>query len=291
MSDYDAEFEKRFDFQKERQRHFGDEAPVAVNARNAQIEDWTPSMRDWRSWVKFELPYYNPNNPIPIPTVEEIEAARGTDDDITQNLPCSASVYRVGAFAVKPSSRPRLLHASISTDHGHRLWLMKKLQEAENLMYLEKHCPDLRVPRVHAVFEHQGGDPLGLMKQSPNRFPDRASLPTYYYAVFELLPGKSCYPEVWDTPSKGAKATVKRKMGEQMRLLRAVPPPEPAYYGRIYHQGWPTIVSPLLHSAPYGTQLGPYDTHEAFVNALQESVIWRRVLQISDRFYESENVP
>ncbi|KAJ4286743.1 hypothetical protein N0V90_012995 [Kalmusia sp. IMI 367209] len=149
----------------------------------------------------------------------------------------------------------------------------------------------MRVPRVHAVFEHQGGDPHGLLQRIPTRFPDRSSLFKYYYVVMDFIPGTPCLQPVWDTLSIKTKAAVERKIGEQLRLLRSVPPPEPAYYGRIHNQPWDTVnITAIRHSGPKGKQRGPYDTHKAFVSALIETLVYESVARNVDDFYEPEKL-
>ncbi|CAI6338819.1 unnamed protein product [Periconia digitata] len=160
-----------------------------------------PGPTDWKLYVATEFPYYRPNPPSPLPTDEEVVDARGTENDLTKGLPCSAAVWRVRDYAVKVGRMPKIL------------------QEAENMLYLEKHCPELKIPKVWAAYKS-----------------DEGYCKNFYMLITEYIDGPSCYPPVWDPLSDTTKSNILRKLGDQVRLLRAVPPPNPTYYGRIYNQ-------------------------------------------------------
>lgn len=55
------------------------------------------------------------------------------------------------------------------------------------------------------------------------------------------------------------------KIGEQVRLLRSIPPPNPSYYGRINYQGYHPYDMII---GPTRDLVGPFNTYKAFLDHL-----------------------
>lgn len=114
-------------------------------------------------------------------------------------------------------------------------------------MYLEKHCPELRIPKVYAAFRREEG----LCK-------------SVYFIITEYIDGPSCYTHTWNQLSPKARVNILRKLGDQLRLLRAVPPPNPHYYGRVYRQSFPKHDSIYMGREDLEDEqwYGPFDSHD-----------------------------
>lgn len=118
------------------------------------------------------------------------------------------------------------------------------------------------MPKVYAVFSHQGGDPEGFIKAEHIK---RSELPLYHYLVMEYVEGKNYQSETeWNKLSLKAKENLCGKIGQQLNLLQEIPAPSPPYYGRINYQGFNPHNSILASSGP-GFH-GPYESHEDFVH-------------------------
>ncbi|KAL9106601.1 MAG: hypothetical protein Q9227_008384 [Pyrenula ochraceoflavens] len=229
-----------------RQKIFGTTDADEIKSKRGR---WCRRESLWKEKLSnMSVPYYRAGDlPAPIPTPQEIEMARKQPEN---NLTafrglCFSNVYRLhGAYAVKVAKGPKML------------------REAENLLYLEKHCK-VRAPRLYALFAHQGCDPEGLLDGPDPEFDNAADLPSYYYLVMDYIPGSDCWSDKWAQLNQIARANICRKLGEQVRLLRDVPPPSPTYYGRIEDQGFPPSDRLFLWAGE--RYFGPYYSHEAFL--------------------------
>ena len=103
-----------FDFHEEQKRIFGSNDRKVVIKEYLRFAREQPDSEDWRSYVKTEFPYYSPEStrPSPLPTIEEIEAAYLTTNDISQNLPNNTQVSRVREYAVKTCTSPTILQVA-----------------------------------------------------------------------------------------------------------------------------------------------------------------------------------
>lgn len=62
---------------------------------------------------------------------------------------------------------------------------------------------------------------------------------------------------------------VLKKLGEQVRILRSVPPPEPWYYGRINNQSWYVTTNNFLQNYSYKHDwTGPFRSHKEFATEI-----------------------
>ncbi|CAI6321932.1 unnamed protein product [Periconia digitata] len=212
--------------------------------------------KKWEKSVSMKFPYYSSDPlPSPLPTVEEIEAARFTELELSKDLPCASHVFKIRDYAVKICSYPG------------------PLQEAENMVFLEKNCPGLKIPKVYAAYKNQGGDFNLYLKRYPKEYPDRSTLSPTYLLVTSYADGPSCYTPVWQSLSQTARNNILRKLGEQMRLLRSVPPPNPQYYGRIHSQGFPKDDYVFLGGIQDLTTAwnGPFYSHKDFAGQIMEA--------------------
>lgn len=117
------------------------------------------------------------------------------------------------------------------------------------MLYLEKHCPELRIPKVYAAFRREEG----LCK-------------SVYFLFAECIDAPSGYTHIWNQLSQKAKVNILRKLGDQLRLLRAVPPPNPHYYGRVYRQSFQKDDSMYMQRKDLEDEqfYGPFDSHDDF---------------------------
>lgn len=152
-------------------------------------------------------------------------------------------------------------------------------QEAENLLFLKQHSK-IRVPKVYAVFSHQGGDPYGLLEDG--EYTERSELPTYNYLVMDFVSGRNSQSEEdWNTLSRNAKVNLCRRIGQQLSLLQEVSAPSP-YYGRINYQGFfPGY--PYFSASGQGF-LGPYNSHKDFIQTIYTTGEWRCAVQAGEDY-------
>lgn len=208
---------------------------------------------NFRDHIKMPWPYYAPAEslPAPLPTIEDIEKVRGTEGDLTQGFLAWFShgyKYRVnGHFLVK---------------FGRNVDIA---QEAENLLFLSQHS-SVRVPKLYAAFDHNGGDPTGAFRDPDGRqfLKKSRKLPTYCYLVEEFMEGGNLQ-DMWAYLHPDIQKDISIKLGEQYRLLREIP--SPGYYGRVHEQ-------PILHRFPgvhrLSNPLGLYKTYGDFANAVAD---------------------
>ncbi|KAF2802891.1 uncharacterized protein BDZ99DRAFT_548128 [Mytilinidion resinicola] len=121
------------------------------------------------------------------------------------------------------------------------------LLEAENLLFLQEHSK-VRTPKVYAFFS---------VPKEPYDI---------HYLVTEFIEGEHIYGEKWDALDDEAREIICSKISEQFRLLRAVP--SEGYYGRVYHQAFPSALS-LCRIRESNS--GPYDSYEDLVSAMYAS--------------------
>ncbi|KAF1843021.1 uncharacterized protein K460DRAFT_356804 [Cucurbitaria berberidis CBS 394.84] len=193
--------------------------------------------------TKMSLPYtaagsFDP----PLPTAEDV--ARG--QNIRDHMRGPHWLYRVfDKYVVKFSTSQTIL------------------QEAENLLYLEKNSK-VRTPKVFAVYAHDGEDPFGWYPGTQTRF---------YYLVMEYITGTTLSSETWSTFDPGVQKIIGSKIAEQLKKLREVRLESDPYYGRIYKQGWDPGFNML--TLPGNKICGPYKSYEDFVDAMYETAKFR----------------
>ena len=141
--------------------------------------------------------------------------------------------------------------------------------EAENLLFLQEHA--IRVPRLFAAFEHQGADPRGFMDGARYQPPiaTRAELPPVRYMITEWIDGTIHDDHSFMRLEPRVRAALQRKIGHQLQLLRSIPPPHPAYYGRIHGQPFASFNSCI--SIKDKDIWGPFHSYDAFLKHLHES--------------------
>ncbi|KAF2016852.1 hypothetical protein BU24DRAFT_448658 [Aaosphaeria arxii CBS 175.79] len=236
-------------------------------------------------WTTMNIPYYAPESelPRPLPTITEIEGARNTKDDLARRTGGLKPVYRIdGVFVVKICEYPFVL------------------QEAENLLFLQKHS-QVRVPKIYAAYCSQGLDPYNYLHSFPRKFPNRNSLPIYHVLIMEYIdgtplntysPGETRFTRKrsWDTYTQRKRDNISKKLDKQLRLLRSVPPPAEPYYGRIYGQPWHPWTHVISRCSIPSTMVGPFKRHEDFVNAIFERSLKMCALQQEEDFLPTERI-
>ncbi|KAF2817553.1 uncharacterized protein BDZ99DRAFT_513791 [Mytilinidion resinicola] len=187
--------------------------------------------------VVTKFPYEAPEHPG-IPSMAEIE--KGMRNNHIAQPGAFFEVCRIGKCAVKRGN-----------------WLV--LQEAENLLFLEKHSK-VRTPKLYAAFIQPG-----------ERF-------NVHYMVTEFIEGEVFDEAKWLALDEHARETICSKLSEQFQRLRAIPPE--GYYGRVYHQP--------LRGAYHGFMVnirgmcGPYETYEECASAMYASAELRGVDSFGD---------
>ncbi|KAF2014027.1 hypothetical protein BU24DRAFT_494382 [Aaosphaeria arxii CBS 175.79] len=244
------------DFSTSAKRSWGTDDPTAIVRMYAEYMKpgrWRPQP----DIKHLQLPYYAQDESLPpIPTPEEIDDALFSDPrnhfgpgDVKRNVLRVKSVYAV-----------KIGGSTIA-------------QEAENLFFLqEQNVTGLRLPKLYAVFHHQGADPTGRYRRRPQMYPDRSKWKAYYYLIMSYIEGESISEEFWGSIDREAQLKVYRKLGEQVELLRSIKPPHPNYYGRVYDQ-------PLRVDCPYTNYatfefFGPFHSYEAFFEQMLKT--WER---------------
>ncbi|KAF2794921.1 hypothetical protein K505DRAFT_360642 [Melanomma pulvis-pyrius CBS 109.77] len=193
--------------------------------------------------VDITLPYRAEGNfDPPLPTPKDIANARTTAHDSEIPRP---NVYKVfDTYIVKFSSGGSIL------------------QEAENLLFLEKNSR-VRTPKVYAVFSHQGEDPSGLYQDQA-----RETRPTYHYLVMEFIPGPKLSRELFCNSSPDVKQRICESLAEQLKRLREVQLGID-FYGRVNRTGWDYHLN--MFTCPGKDLCGPYESYEDLVNAMVDS--------------------
>lgn len=78
----------------------------------------------------------------------------------------------------------------------------------------------------------------------------------------EFIHGVTLDDEALEAMGSEARIKIYEKIGEQLQLLRSIPPPNPRYYGRINYQAF----HPSSFIVSHGRHLiGPCDTYKAFL--------------------------
>ncbi|KAH7371740.1 hypothetical protein BKA66DRAFT_381719, partial [Pyrenochaeta sp. MPI-SDFR-AT-0127] len=170
-------------------------------------------------WSTLQLPYTAPTHP-PIPSIEQIDQA---NKDSSLRRFGFYEVCRIGDCVVKRSSHEVIL------------------QEAENMLFLEQNS-QVQTAKVYAVFRH----------------PDTNTGKIENYLVSEYIHGETMTEELFKSLSVTDRSIFCSRLGEQLKLLRSVPPPQPEYYGRIYRQGFHYHLN--LLDLRNQSMWGPYNT-------------------------------
>ncbi|ORX98729.1 kinase-like domain-containing protein, partial [Clohesyomyces aquaticus] len=139
------------------------------------------------------------------------------------------SVLRVsGVYAVKISAREILAH------------------EAQNMLFLAENS-EVRIPKVFAFFSH-------------------TNTRKFYYLVTEYIEGQTVDEITWNTLSKEMQSSIGKKISKELSKLRAIPHPNPGYYGRVNGTGWPGNFPLLTSMSP--KPCGPYTSYGDLVGAM-----------------------
>jgi hypothetical protein len=168
--------------------------------------------------VATKFPYEAPEHPG-IPSMAEIE--KGMKENIIAQPGGLFEVCRVGKCAVKRGNDWLILQVRLYT---FRWAVINYLQEAENLLFLEKHSR-VRTPKLYAAFS-QPRKPFDV-----------------HYLVTEFIEGEIFDEAKWLALDDDARETICLKLSEQFQRLRDVP--AEGYYGRVYHQSLGATTTPL----------------------------------------------
>ncbi|PSN61847.1 hypothetical protein BS50DRAFT_651281 [Corynespora cassiicola Philippines] len=209
-------------------------------------------------WVKIPFPYYaiDPSMP-PIPTREDVDAA--TPSDFDPDMP--THVFRVhGVYAVK--------------------WGPPKsiVQEAENLIFLQDHA--VRTPKVYACFSH---DRFNAEKYMERHNVPRSAVPQIYFLVTDWIEGIGLDTDKMEAMSDEAKVKLCDKIGQQLALLRSIPPPHPEYYGRVNDQPFPRWSRGVPEYKD--ESLGPYHTYEDYLDVAKKHF---EIILVDKMFWKGE---
>ncbi|KAF2874742.1 hypothetical protein BDV95DRAFT_452887, partial [Massariosphaeria phaeospora] len=184
--------------------------------------------RDWDStesppleqWIKFPLPYQAAGSPAR-PTAQEFDTAM-IENKLTKNIG-TRQVCRIGNMVVK-----RGVCGSF-------------LQEAENLLYIEKHT-QVRAPKLyHAYIEDY-------------TTPDGKTYAVKYLAM-EYMEGLNLNAFEFKDMDEKDQLQIAASIGQQLQLLRSIP--SEGYYGRVHHQGFQPRTTFLRTRCR--DMLGPYE--------------------------------
>ncbi|KAJ9637171.1 hypothetical protein H2201_001570 [Coniosporium apollinis] len=206
--------------------------------------------------VKTPIPYYVSKSILlaPLPTVEDIEKAWDTGNLNPHARICLT--YRVNSFfVVKFGCYPIIF------------------QEGENMLFIQQNS-NVRVPKVYAMFSHRGAEPRSELSKELRPWetrPTRDDLPTYHYLIMEYIEGGDLETS-WSLLSEDDQNRITRKVGEQLQMLRAIPPPSLGYYGRVHHQGWEPYFPLLYDSEATNSLRGPCNSYNDFLSAFQAIV-------------------
>ncbi|KAH8719388.1 kinase-like domain-containing protein [Phaeosphaeriaceae sp. PMI808] len=203
------------------------------------MEELKVLMRPFRKFDKPErprptmsLPYYAPDPSLPpIPTPEEIEEVISTTP---REYKACSQVYRMNSvYAVKEDKISGYIQ-----------------DEAENLLFLQDHA--INSVKVYALYQHK-------TKGGFNR----------YYIVTDWINGITLDEEgQWNLIEKKARMKILGKLGEQLKLLRSIPPPQPNYYGRVNNQPF-NCQNMFIDTQQYKPH-GPFYTYESFLQQVWE---------------------
>ncbi|KAF2116464.1 hypothetical protein BDV96DRAFT_599178 [Lophiotrema nucula] len=186
-------------------------------------------------YVSFTLPYTAPG-------VSDVPTAKDVSDYgevLYKRNSADAVVYKVfDKYAVKVSP------------------LQSLLQEAENLLFLEK-VPQVHSTKVFAVFK-------GTADGEEN-----------YYLVMEHIPGPNITPEFWNSLDNEGRLLLGTKIGEQLKELRGIAQSQSTdslFYGRVGGKGWSESFPPFHHFR--GPHSGPFLNYQDLARAMAHSAEW-----------------
>lgn len=139
------------------------------------------------------------------------------------------------------------------------------------MIYLEKNT-DVRVPKVYAAFASQDMDQFAYQRwrqgdEESGESQGTSDKDTYYYLITEYIDGGtlSDAEKKMDWPTK---TKCRQLLAEQVRRLRAVPPPDPNLFSRIGGRPLPRMFKGFwCPPAPSYDDYGPYD-YESLVDRL-----------------------
>ncbi|KAF2006815.1 hypothetical protein P154DRAFT_597094 [Amniculicola lignicola CBS 123094] len=224
-------------------KHYGTTEPGKVKAmREKDSKIWGASfLAPGDTATSLPLPYYAPDKTLPpIPTAQEIEAAAKILANRNRSPPFSGVlVVRVhNVYAVKVGTTMRLF------------------QEADNLVYLQQH--PIKTPRVYALFSATGSNPFC------DRDDVRARSQSMHYLVTDFLPGLTLDEDEWLQLDASVQTKLFEKLAAEVKLLRSVAPPDPAYYGSVDGRGY----RPGMPFTKYRSTdtPGPFYSYEAFID-------------------------
>ncbi|KAF2869777.1 hypothetical protein BDV95DRAFT_596087 [Massariosphaeria phaeospora] len=143
------------------------------------------------------------------------------------------------------------------------------IEEAENLLYLERHS-DVRTPKVYAAFSSQDADTFNLRKEG-----DKTRL-VYYYLIEEYIEGELLSDVGRELEKPPLVRKIGKLLGEQLQRLRNVPAEDPNHFGRV--GGKPYLaISPYYHPpAPDFHDYGPFNYGERRLYAVDKDNLPRR---------------
>ncbi|KAF2014604.1 hypothetical protein BU24DRAFT_493175 [Aaosphaeria arxii CBS 175.79] len=197
-------------------------------------------------WSRLNLPYFAPDPSLPpLPTVNDIKELERT-------------VY--ADYIKNPGNRFELAHVwRYNQVYAIKFSLKKNLlQEAENLLFLQDH--KVRSTKVYAIWSDDSADLCRWHSIARGR--------RLYFLVTDWVDGIALDEVKWKGFDRETRTKLCHKIGEQLRLLRSVPPPHPSYYGRIHNQPF----RPLTVFSGYTGAVGPFQTYEDFLRQVMDGL-------------------
>lgn len=97
----------------------------------------------------------------------------------------------------------------------------------------------------------------------------------------DYIDGQTLDNDSVEAMERRAQEKIYRKIGEQIKLLRSIPAPNPSYYGRVHHQGYASNQQ-ILMCDRFKSLVGPFDTYRAFLDHMKlvfESRALKRLLR------------
>ncbi|KAF1995553.1 hypothetical protein P154DRAFT_538695 [Amniculicola lignicola CBS 123094] len=145
--------------------------------------------------------------------------------------------------------------------------------------------PFIHIPKVYAVFKHQGADPL-------NHFAPGIEPPEYHYMIMEHIKGDT-FAEAWPKMSPPEKEEMCHQMGATLRQLRSIPQSiesvtQRPYYGRFGYQYF--LGSYNIVADERRPLSGPYDTYEELVQDMAKTAEMNSALKCSLPEFTAEEV-
>ncbi|KAF2653517.1 hypothetical protein K491DRAFT_515092 [Lophiostoma macrostomum CBS 122681] len=90
----------------------------------------------------------------------------------------------------------------------------------------------------------------------------------------DFIDGVTLNDDMWEGITPEAKTKIYDKLGEQLRLLRSIPPPHPSFYGRVNNQGYHPFGMVVGHGKHVA---GPFHTYRAFLEYAITTLEYRLV--------------